>query len=144
MISFQWLDLDPISSPQITPMQDFKKLKVWQKAHDVTLAVYRCTRGFPREERFALVDQLRRAAMSVPSNIAEGAGRLGNREFRSFLSIAAGSASEVEYQLLLARDLDYISHATHDDLVSQLHEVKRMLAGLIRRVSNSGDQRSED
>ena len=83
-------------------MRDFRELKVWQKAHRFVLDLYRHTQGFPAEERFGLTVQLRRAAVSVASNIAEGCGREGERDFARFLSIAGGSASEVEYQLLLA------------------------------------------
>ena len=82
-------------------MQDFRNLKVWEKAHAFTLDVYRVTASFPREERFALVDQLRRSASSIPTNIAEGCGRETDRDFAQFINIAAGSASECEYQLLL-------------------------------------------
>ena len=86
-------------------MRNFKELQVWQKSHMMTMKVYRLTRNFPSDERFGLVSQIRRSAASVPANIAEGCGRRGDREFSRFLSIAAGSASETEYHLLLAYDL---------------------------------------
>jgi len=108
-------------------------LQVWNKTHELTLAIYRATAQFPREEQYGLTQQLRRAAVSIGSNIAEGCGGRGNGEFHKFLQIATGSASEVEYQLLLARDLGYMGDV-YDQLAERIVEVKRMLAGLIRRV----------
>lgn len=86
-------------------MKDFKDLKVWQKAHVLTLTLYRLTRIFPREELYGLTSQIRRCSASIAANIAEGCGRKGNAELHRFLQIAAGSASELDYHLLLARDL---------------------------------------
>ena len=83
-------------------MQDYRRLKVWQKAHEFVLKVYKVTSPFPREEIYSLVSQIRRAAISIPSNISEGCGRFGNRELKQFMSIAIGSANEVEYQFLLS------------------------------------------
>jgi four helix bundle protein len=116
-------------------MRDFKELKVWHKAHRCALEIYRHTQSFPVEERFGLMIQLRRAATSVASNIAEGCGREGERELARFLSIAAGSASEVEYQLLLAHDLGYLSDDLHRQLENQTNEVKRMLNSFIKTLS---------
>ena len=116
-------------------MRDFRQLKVWQKAHRCTLEIYRRTQGFPAEERFGLTAQLRKAAVSVPSNIAEGCGRDSERDFARFLSIAAGSASEAEYQLLLARDLGYLQQKAHLQLDEQINEVKRMLNSFIQTLS---------
>jgi four helix bundle protein len=115
-------------------MRDFHELKVWQKAHHFALNLYRHTQQFPAEERFGLTSQLRRAAVSVPSNIAEGCGREGDRDFARFLSIAGGSASEAEYQLLLARDLGYLPEERHRPLDAQINEVKRMLNSFIRTL----------
>lgn len=115
-------------------MRDFKQLKVWQKAHQLVLNVYRLTRDFPQEERFGLTAHLLRSAVSIPSNIAEGCGRQGDKELARFLSIAAGSASETEYQLILARDLGYLDPQTHQDLDTQINEVKRMLNAFIQRL----------
>ena len=115
-------------------MRDFRALKVWQKAHSCVLAIYRYTRNVPKEERFGLTAQLRRAAASVPSNIAEGCGREGERELGRFLSIAAGSASEVEYQLLLAHDLNLLDDDKHRQLDAQINEVKRMLNSFIGKL----------
>ena len=112
-------------------MQDFHELRVWQKAHALTLAVYRTTVRFPKEENYGLTAQTRRAAASVPANIAEGCGRGTNAELRHFLQVALGSASELEYHLLLARDLGHLSKAAWVSLNGDVLEVKRMLWGLI-------------
>jgi four helix bundle protein len=115
-------------------MKDFHELNVWQKAHELTLAVYQVTAGFPREERYGLTGQLRRSSCSVPANLAEGCGRSGDAEFARFCSIAMGSASELEYHLLLARDLKLIDPKHHADLSQRTTELKRMLAALIRKL----------
>ena len=114
-------------------MKDFRQLKVWQKAHPLALETYRLIPALPAEERFVLADQMRRAAVSVPSNIAEGCGRDSDKELARFLRIAAGSASELEYQVLLALDLGYLSPEQHTGLDQQTNEVKRMLNSLTRR-----------
>lgn len=116
-------------------MRDFKELKVWQKAHRFVLDVYRHSRGFPSEERFGLTAHLRKSASSIPSNIAEGCGREGERELARFLCIAAGSASESEYQLLLAHDLGYLQADAHRQLDDQVNEVKRMLNSFLQKLS---------
>lgn len=118
-------------------MQDFRNLLVWQKAHALILEVYRLTHTFPREELFGLTSQMRRCGVSVPSNIAEGCGRGSDPDFARFLVIAMGSASELEYQLLLARDLGYVETTMHQTLQNSVVEVKRMLASLIHRVQGS-------
>lgn len=115
-------------------MQDFKKLVVWEKAHALTLSIYRLTAAFPDEERYGLISQIRRACSSIPANIAEGCGRDGSAELRRFAQIAMGSASELEYHLLLARDLGYVRETDYAPLADQIEEIKRMLAGLIRRL----------
>ena len=115
-------------------MRDFRELKVWQKAHEVSLEVYRATRTFPREEQFGLTAQVRRSAESVAANIAEGCGRGGDLEFARYLQIAMGSASETEYHVLLARDLGLIPAADFDRLAEIVQEVKRMLTALIRKL----------
>lgn len=115
-------------------MKDFRDLVVWEKAHRLALDVYQATRSFPKEELFGLTSQVRRSAISVPSNIAEGCGRDGDGDFARFLRIAAGSASEVEYQLLLARDLEYLADEAYDPLHASVCEVKRMLTSLIRKI----------
>jgi len=118
-------------------MRDFKELKVWEKAHQWVLEIYRATGSFPTEERFSLIPQLRRAAASVPANIAEGCGRGSDREFARFLSIAAGSACEAEYHLVLARDLGYLDEATHGELDQKVNEVKRMLNTFVQKLTAS-------
>jgi four helix bundle protein len=115
-------------------MKDFKDLKVWEKAHVLTLLVYEETRSFPKEELYGLTSQLRRAAASVAANIVEGCGRRSDGEFTRFLQIARGSASEVEYHLLLARDLHLLDEAKYRKLDSMVVEVERMLTGLVQRV----------
>jgi four helix bundle protein len=115
-------------------MGDFRKLGTWQRAHKLALQVYRSTQGFPENERYGLMTQLRRAAVSVVSNIAEGAGRRNDRELARFLSIARGSVRELECQLLLSRDLGYIGSADWGVLDADTQEVSRMLNGLMKRV----------
>ena len=115
-------------------MKDFRALTVWRKAHELTLAVYRITARYPADERFGLTGQTRRSAVSIPSNIAEGCGRGSDLDFARFLHIAFGSASELDYQILLGHDLGFMESAEHEALRSGLAEVKRMLATLIHRV----------
>jgi four helix bundle protein len=115
-------------------MKDFRDLKVWRRAHSVTLAIYECTRDFPREETYGIVSQLRRCSASVAANIAEGCGRVGNPEFGRFLAMAMGSASELEYFLLLARDLHYLPSEKYAGIVASVVEMRRMLNGLLSKV----------
>lgn len=99
-------------------MQNFRDLKVWSKAHAVALAVYKLTEPFPASELYGITSQMRRAATSIPSNIAEGCGRSSNTDLARFLHIAFASASELEYFLLLARDLDFVATGPHDILLA--------------------------
>ena len=115
-------------------MQDYRKLKVWERAHQLTLAVYKTTKTFPKEEQYGLTGQIRRACSSIPANIAEGCGRSGNAELARFLSIALGSASELDYHLLLAHDLSFIDATDHSCLTNELTEVRRMLNTLIQKL----------
>lgn len=115
----------------------FQDLLVWQKAHQLVLDVYRYTATFPAEERYSLTSQMRRAAVSIPSNIAEGSGRRGDAEFARFLDVALGSATELEYQLLLARDLWFIDDETHQQLDQSLAEVKRLAVAFRSRLRSS-------
>lgn len=121
------------SSPDT--VKDFHDLHVWQKAHHLTLAVYRATASFPREELYGLTTQLRRAASSVAANLAEGCGRNGDAELARFCSIAMGSASELEYHLLLASDLKLLNAPDYTELAQQATEVKRMLTGLFQKLT---------
>jgi four helix bundle protein len=115
-------------------VKDFKNLTAWSRAHELTLEVYGVTKGFPRDEAFGLTSQLRRACASIPANIAEGCGRSGDAELARFLTIASGSASEVEYHLLLARDLNYLSQDKYVNLDGAVNELKRMLTAFIQRL----------
>ena len=112
-------------------MRNFRDLKVWEKAHQLTLAVYKETRSMPREELYGLTSQIRRAASSIPANIAEGCGRRGEVELARFCQIAFGSANELEYHLLLAYDLSYFDLGTYEALRVDVIEVKKMLAAFI-------------
>jgi four helix bundle protein len=114
-------------------MKGFKELKVWQKAHAMTIAVYGRTRTFPREELYGLTSQLRRSAASIGANIAEGCGRRSDGEMARFLQIARGSASEIEYHFMLARDLHYLREQEFRELSCQADELQRMLTALIQR-----------
>jgi four helix bundle protein len=117
------------------PMKAFRELKVWEKSHELTLAVYHATKAFPKQEMYALTSQIRRASASIPANIAEGCGRNGDAELARFLLIAMGSASELEYHLLLARDLKYLEGSDYERVASDVCEVKRMLASFIQKLS---------
>jgi four helix bundle protein len=115
-------------------MKDFRDLHVWEKAHHLTLSSYRVTTIFPRHELYGMTSQIRRCAASIAANIAEGCGKRGNGEFQRFLNIATGSASELEYHFLLARDLGYVSEPDYLALNASVVEVKRMLASLARKM----------
>ena len=119
-------------------MRDFKELKVWQKAHQLVLSVYKITRSFPKDEMYGLTSQMRNASTSIASNIAEGSGRGTDPEMVRFLWIAMGSAAEIEYRLLLARDLGYLNVTIHDDLASEVIQVRRMLSSFIQRLKANG------
>lgn len=115
-------------------MQDFRQLKVWEKAHSLTLDVYKSSMAFPREEIYGLTSQIRRASVSIGANIAEGTCRKGDIDFARFLQIAMGSASELEYHLLLARNLNLLKTPDYERLSGQAVEVKRMLASLMKTL----------
>ena len=117
-------------------MRDFKKIQVWQKAHNFVLTMYKATENFPREELFGLTSQIRRATASIPTNIAEGAGRETQKEFSRFIHVAAGSASEVEYQLLLAHDLGYLNAEIYKELDANITEIKKMLHGFAKALKS--------
>ena len=113
-------------------MDDFKKLDVWRAAHALTCEVYRKTGTFPKAEAYGLTSQLRRSAASVAANIAEGCGRSGDTEFGRFVRISLGSATELEYHLLLSRDIGLLDDGTHTRLSAQARRIQGMLAGLNR------------
>jgi len=115
-------------------MQDFRNLKVWEKAHRLTVDVYKSSAGFPREGLYGLTSQMRRCSKSIGANIAEGCCRKGDAELSRFLQIAMGSASELEYELLLAHDLAILQSTQYNHLSKEVTDVKRMLAALINRL----------
>lgn len=118
-------------------MKDFRDLQVWHKSHELTLAVYEVTRSFPQQEMYGLTSQMRRASSSIPTNIAEGCGRGSDAELARFMQIGMGSASEIEYELLLARDLGYLNEAEYARLNSLIIEVKKMHAPFIRWLQSA-------
>jgi len=115
-------------------MQDFHELRVWEKAHSLTLKIYTMTKSFPADELYGLTSQMRRAAASIGANICEGCGRETRPDFAHFLQIAAGSSSELQYHLVLAHDLGYVSLHDCSHLTTDVTEIKRMLTGLIQRI----------
>ncbi|MDB5260125.1 MAG: four helix bundle protein [Candidatus Nomurabacteria bacterium] len=116
-------------------MASYKELSVWQKSYQLTLDIYSATKKFPKEELFGLVSQMRRSAVSIPSNVAEGNGRFGRKDHLQFIRIAYGSGSELETQLLLSRDLKYVSEEEFKKLNILLDEVMRMLNKLASSLS---------
>ncbi|MGB9253935.1 MAG: four helix bundle protein [Candidatus Korobacteraceae bacterium] len=112
-------------------MKDFRQLKVWGKAHALTLEVYRTTSAFPRDEIFGITSQMRRSSASIAANLAEGCGRTGDGDFHRFLDIAAGSVVELEYFLLLSRDLGLLRTNIYEQLQDSIVEVRRMLGSLL-------------
>jgi|SRR5579864_3920366 len=124
-------------------MVDFKALKVWQKAHEMTLHTYRVTAGFPKQEMYGLTSQLRRATASIGANIAEGCGRRSDGEMCRFLQIARGSASEAEYHFLLARDLRFLEEQDFQKLSGLADELQRMLTGLTRSIRSAKSASAE-
>jgi four helix bundle protein len=123
-----------VSDSKPNVMKDFKKLVVWQKAHELVLLVYRLTKKFPKEERFNLIDQMRRAATSIATNIAEGCGKYSQKDFVAYLQVSQGSSQEIEYLTILSKDLEYIATEEYNDLNDRVNEVKAMLIGLIQKV----------
>ena len=115
-------------------MQSFRNLKVWERAHALTLDIYQSSQAFPRDEIYGLTSQMRRASASIGANIAEGACRKGDIDFARFLQMAVGSASELEYHLLLAHDLKLLQTSDFERLTGQAVEVKRMLASLMKKL----------
>jgi four helix bundle protein len=115
-------------------LKDFKEQVVWQKSHRLTLDVYQATKAFPRDELYGLTSQIRRACSSIPANIAEGCGRDGDAELARFLQISMGSASELEYHLLLAHDLKFLSDPDYTRLNQEATELKQMLTKFIKKL----------
>jgi four helix bundle protein len=117
-------------------MRPHEKLDVWKKAVDFVVDVYKATEKFPADEKFGLTSQIRRASVSIPANIAEGAGRKSNKEFLNFLSIAQGSASEVSTEILIAYRLEYIESEAFTELNNELDNIGRMITGLANHLKN--------
>jgi four helix bundle protein len=117
-------------------MRDFRELKVWEKSHQLALKVYRASAGFPKDERYGLTSQVRRSAASIPANIAEGCGRDSPAELLRFCRIAMGSASELEYELLLAHDLDWLDDVRYRQIAEDLVTLRKMLNTFIQKLKN--------
>ena len=115
-------------------MKEYREIKVWQRSHLLTLELYRLTKRFPKDELFGLTGQIRRAASSIPANIAEGCGRDGDAELKRFMNIALGSACEVDYFILLANELGYIDAADAKKLEAEILEIRRMLGSFIQKL----------
>jgi four helix bundle protein len=115
-------------------MKDFRTLKVWEKSHKLVLVVYEATQSFPKNELYGVTSQIQRAAVSVPTNIAEGCGKDSDAELGRYFKIAMGSSSELEYLLLLAHDLGYLTDASYNHLQTKLVEVRKMLNAFIQKL----------
>lgn len=115
-------------------MNNFRELKVWHKSVDLVVEVYKITKAFPDSEKFNLTSQMQRCGTSIPSNIAEGAGRVSAAYFKQFLAIALGSAYELETQLIISKKLSYINDENYDSILKQITEVQRMIFGLINTL----------
>lgn len=116
-------------------MKSFKDLTVWEKSHELVQEVYRLTSSFPESEKYGLTSQIKRSVISIPSNIAEGCGRSSDSDFARFLHISMASASEFQYQFLLAHDLEYLTKAEYESLNTQIEDIKKMLSSLINTLN---------
>ena len=115
-------------------MRNYRDIQVWQRSHQLTLTIYKMIESFPASEQYALTSQMKRAAYSVPMNIAEGCGKSSEADFVRFLEIASGSASELDYQLVLVRDLGYIDENQYEQFLNELIEIRKMLTTFIKQV----------
>jgi len=115
-------------------MKDFRNLQVWSKSHQLTLLIYKATSQFPTTEKYGLVSQIKRASVSIPTNIAEGCGRGSDKDFARFLQIAMGSASEVEYLIILSEELKFINAEIYNSLIERIQEIKKMLSSLLKTI----------
>lgn len=118
-------------------MKNFKKLKVWQKGIELVVDIYKSTNTFPKEELYGLTSQIKRSAISVPSNIAEGSGRGSDKDFNRFLDIALGSSFELETQITIAKRLNFISDKDFSEIINSLDEEQRMITGLQKNLKQS-------
>ena len=115
-------------------MREFQTLEVWKKGHKLVLSLYKVTAEFPKEEQYGLTSQIRRAGVSVPANIAEGCGHQSEPEFARYLQLAAASTTELQYHIILARDLSYLKPEHYKELADTIEELKKMLSTFIKRV----------
>ena len=118
------------------PVQNYRELIAWQKAMDLVVRIYQITESFPKTETFGLTNQMRRAAVSIPSNIAEGQGRSTTKDFMHFLYIARGSLQELETQVIIAQRLEFITEAVHSELTTNICEIARILSGLLKSLAS--------
>ncbi len=118
-------------------MKNFRNLNVWKNSHELALRLYHITSSYPKNERYGLISQIRRASVSIPTNIAEGCGRGSDADLARFLQIALGSASEIEYLVLLSSDLKFIEQDLSSELNSKIQEIKRMLTSFIKKLGES-------
>ncbi len=116
-------------------MHNYKQLEVWNKGIELASAIYRVTKSFPKEEKFGIISQMRRCSVSISSNRAEGAGRNSDKEFRQFLNISFGSCSELETQLIISQNLEYLTKGEFEEITAELTEIQRMLFTLIKKFS---------
>lgn len=116
-------------------MHNYKKLEVWNKGIELASAIYKVTKNFPKEEKFGIISQMRRCSVSISSNIAEGSGRNSDSEFRQFLNISFGSCSELETQLIISQNLEYLTKDEFEEITAELNEIQRMLFTLIKKFS---------
>jgi four helix bundle protein len=121
-------------------MHDYRRLEVWRRSHELALAIYRATTAYPRHEGYGLTSQMRRAAASIPANLAEGSGRRSNADFARFIDYSIGSSTELEYEIHLSRDLGYLTDETSAALREELAEIRGMLSGLSSRLLREGGQ----
>lgn len=117
-------------------MQDYKELLVWQKSHAFVISIYKTLHSFPKDEVFNLISQLKRASTSIPTNIAEGTGRFTQKDFAGYLQVALGSTHEVEYLILLSKDLGFLDIELYNLHTQHINEIKAMLISLIKKVRN--------
>jgi len=115
-------------------MKDFKNLKVWQKGINLVVNIYKVSENFPKEEIYGLTSQVRRSAVSIPSNIAEGSGRNSDKDFNRFLDISLGSSFELETQIIIAHELNFLSDNEFDNLTEKVQEEQKMITGLQRSI----------
>jgi four helix bundle protein len=111
-------------------MRNFKNYDIWKLSHELTLEIYRITADFPNSEKYQIISQMQRAAYSIPSNISEGCGRKSDKEFNRFLQIALGSAHELEYFLILSKDLNFINQETYTSLDEKINQLKKRIYSL--------------